>query len=1473
MNSSTICPQCGKALDAGAPKGLCPACLMQGAFPTGTDSGGKTPRFTPPTLAELAPRFPQLEILEFVGQGGMGAVYKARQKELDRIVALKILPPDIGHDAAFAERFTREARALAKLNHPGIVTIHEFGRADGLYFFLMEFVDGVNLRQLLHAGRISTREALAIVPQICDALQFAHDQGVVHRDIKPENLLLDRRGRVKVADFGLAKIMGAVPGCPGRSNDDSAIASGKPEAPLPDQPAAGYGPPVRELTGASKVMGTPQYMSPEQIQAPGEVDHRADIYALGVVFYQMLTGELPGRKLEAPSRKVQIDVRLDEIVLRALENNPQLRYQQVSEVKTLVESITAEHGQPDVARQKPAASVPVPRKLRLIAGLFIFAGLLSLLNMLFSGDGHNRTIETGAFGLPIGLGLLNRREGCRRLALWCVWSGFIFLLIFLGWVFGKAFGVFQHPDHVVKILGEPVNRGMGALLATITFIAQAILLPWMYLGLTSEGMRATFAVAPKKSRAVDEWCLVVLILLVVFFPLRLPFINRWQTGIFLTDQNPSNDAEAQNIEAGLGTARNLSFGPMVERLLPFDTNGLSNAICLESNLVLKLENAAHLTDFLLFLEDNKSDEIYVSGQMGFHFMKVSDRLRYVPSASECVKMLAVKTNLLGITTVRKSNLPATFLFKTSGGMAGWLEVANGNQGETGLVLDWKFITVNATNYGVFTSESESLSSPPSGTSPLSPEAVRLYVQSRELLAARSAHRSPGSDTRDSAIESAKLSLALAEINRRLTPLLKDTAVEAQQWRETRAFRQWIKLDPNKDKEQWHEAKKTMSIAQFTGERLMAEAGAAECIQPGAGNLKFDPWVEVNLLHPSAGSNCCVNFNSGVRLTPLPEILADMTVTNRPGNDFFEAMPESFFWGKYRASSKDTNDLARWLEDSSVDALPLGSYGLVVLCSVYSTLLLEDTGNVQDWESQITPSWLLWKLHLREKMSADAKPQNAYEILTYPSNDSTTTNSLCLFRTRSGNLGVLQIIGFTEHPGGVKFRYKLVHKPRSPEAASLQSSTFDRLTTFVAQKAAQEKILLKADARDYAEANWSAALPDCQPFFDAAARGDWPVVSNLFAKLEERGGRSPAVTNRYPHGKWQQLVRETFGAVETLIAGSEKYSLAFGDDIIQSLPAGSIYFGGTDPGRFIVTLLQKSQVHADPFFTLTQGALADGSYMDYLRQIYGARLRLPSPGDAQKCFEAYSEDLRTRARTHQLVPGEMIHEEQGRIQISGPTAVMQINGSLAKMIFERNTNREVFIEVSSPIDWMYPCLEPHGLILKLNRQPLADLPNAAVQWDYEYWQPRVAGMIGDWLHHDTSLQEVASFAEKVFRRHDLAGFSGDPEFVRNPYASRMYAKLRLSIAGVYAWRVRQAAAGAGRESMKRAADFAFRQAWVLCPSSTGSVFDYVNFLLAQKRFADAFLIAETASRMPCLENSASAELNSLVAQLKQAQKSN
>ena len=303
------CPQCGTQVINELPGGLCPACLMAAARQSQADLAGTTglpTEFHAPSIAEITNLFPELEILQLIGRGGMGAVYKVRQKNLDRIVALKVFlyRPN---DPEFAARFQREARALAKLNHPNIVTVHDFGIRDKTHFLVMEYVDGLNLRQITTEEQLAPEMALQMVPQLCDALQYAHDNGVIHRDIKPENLLLDASGKIKIADFGLAKMTGN----------------------------GGNG----SLTRTQQVMGTFNYMAPEQRERPTEVDHRADIYSLGVVIYEILTGELPIGRFQPPSSKSKVDARLDEVVMRALEKEPDRRYQQASQFKTGFESV------------------------------------------------------------------------------------------------------------------------------------------------------------------------------------------------------------------------------------------------------------------------------------------------------------------------------------------------------------------------------------------------------------------------------------------------------------------------------------------------------------------------------------------------------------------------------------------------------------------------------------------------------------------------------------------------------------------------------------------------------------------------------------------------------------------------------------------------------------------------------------------------------------------------------------------------------------------------------------------------------------------------------------------------------------------------------------------------------------------------------------------------------------------------------
>lgn len=424
-SSEPRCPRCRATLPADAPAGLCPACLVSAHF--GTEADATEPATTAaapmPAIDEIAPHFPQLEILACLGRGGMGVVYRARQKSLGRLVALKLLAPERGSDPAFAERFAREAQALARLDHPHIVTIHDFGRAGGYFYLLMEYVDGVTLRQLVQGGRIAAREALAIVPQICDALQFAHDHGVVHRDIKPENILLDRKGQVKVADFGLAKLVGPL---------------GRGEEPAGDAGDAATGASA-DITAVGHVMGTPRYMAPEQRERPAEVDHRADIYALGVVLYQMLTGELPGEKrLDPPSRRVRVDVRLDEIVLRALERDPERRYSSATEFRTRIETFAAETGAatagigagketggaatPPLQRPAPAADETRRAALEtlkpaatalivtaaldlagLLFGLIVGAGVLLLLPVAGAAAGAFSSSTFKFFGNPLHL--------------------------------------------------------------------------------------------------------------------------------------------------------------------------------------------------------------------------------------------------------------------------------------------------------------------------------------------------------------------------------------------------------------------------------------------------------------------------------------------------------------------------------------------------------------------------------------------------------------------------------------------------------------------------------------------------------------------------------------------------------------------------------------------------------------------------------------------------------------------------------------------------------------------------------------------------------------------------------------------------------------------------------------------------------------------------------------------------------------
>jgi hypothetical protein len=495
---------------------------------------------------------------------------------------------------------------------------------------------------------------------------------------------------------------------------------------------------------------------------------------------------------------------------------------------------------------------------------------------------------------------------------------------------------------------------------------------------------------------------------------------------------------------------------------------------------------------------------------------------------------------------------------------------------------------------------------------------------------------------------------------------------------------------------------------------------------------------------------------------------------------------------------------------------------------------------------------------------------------------------------------------------------------------LRDQQIARLEAFSAEKEKQSQTL--------AEAAGEIVSPEFQRFFAAATQGDWQTVTNMYESFKERHpqyGKEHQHTDLSLRTSYWQPVLEICLAYDHVVRCEPKYTQIAVDDIINSIPAGSLYFGGTDPGRGLPTAFCKSHVHADPFYTFTQNALADAFYLAYLRDTYGEQAKLlnqlaearradsqlqvldagwraavqkldsleidqadpqykaageavydlvqkrderltiilanvqaraaaqkeeekgqsetktiyvPTGEDSRRCFEEYLKDARERLKNHQLKPGEDVKEDDGRVQVSGQTAVMEINGLVVKTIFDRNPDREFFIEESFPFDWMYPYLEPHGMIFRINRQPLAELPGAIIQRDHDYWAKLVPPMLGGWLNDDTSVQKVTAFAEKVFLRHDLGGFTGDPRFVQNDYSCKTFSKLRVSIAGLYAWRAEHAKTSNEKERMAREADFAFRQALALCPYSPEASKRYADFLKSRGREADASLVTRTAERL-------------------------
>ena len=373
------------------------------------------------------------------------------------------------------------------------------------------------------------------------------------------------------------------------------------------------------------------------------------------------------------------------------------------------------------------------------------------------------------------------------------------------------------------------------------------------------------------------------------------------------------------------------------------------------------------------------------------------------------------------------------------------------------------------------------------------------------------------------------------------------------------------------------------------------------------------------------------------------------------------------------------------------------------------------------------------------------------------------------------------------------------------------------------------------------------------YFDAVKVDDWDTATNLAERINQASGRytnsmeddslSPALKTLI----WPSI-SEMIGTYEQFHTWNNKWLHRFGKEIIDSIPQGSVYFGGTDPGRFIISALTEPNADGKHFFVLTQNQLVDGTYLAYLRKRYGKQILIPTDEDLEACFHEYVADAKRRMKEGRLAPGEDVRDLNGRTQVSGTVAVMKVNGMLAKRILDENPHHQFFIEESYAVDWMYPYLSPHGLIFELHHKPLDELRAADVQKDRDYWDRLAGELIGGWLTNGTPVSAVCEFSDKVFLDEDLDGFKGDEGFVKNEEARKCFSKLRSSLAGLYAWRAEHARDSDTKARMRDTADLAFRQAYAICPSSPEAIYRYVQFLVECKKPDKAFLLAKTSLRL-------------------------
>jgi hypothetical protein len=346
------------------------------------------------------------------------------------------------------------------------------------------------------------------------------------------------------------------------------------------------------------------------------------------------------------------------------------------------------------------------------------------------------------------------------------------------------------------------------------------------------------------------------------------------------------------------------------------------------------------------------------------------------------------------------------------------------------------------------------------------------------------------------------------------------------------------------------------------------------------------------------------------------------------------------------------------------------------------------------------------------------------------------------------------------------------------------------------------------------------------------------------------GIKPNPGNALQTALWAPIM-ETYGAFELTREWNPRWLERYAREIMDVVPEGAIYFGGTDAGRFAVTQFSTSHIQGKPFFTLTQNALADMTYVDYLTGMYGFSIAMPTPADYQQAFQDYLTEAQRRLRDGKLKKGENVSVAGGRVSVSGQPAVMMINALLVKRIIEKNPQREFYLEQSFPLSRLDSHLEPQGPIFKLHHAPLPNLSEATIAANRQYWNRFLTETLGHAAANAQTAEAACELVERIEMKGDRSGFDGDTSFVKEVAARRAFAMLRCQQARVYAERAKEPGDGADAKTLNHEAERAFREAWLLWPQPEVGLWPlgapgtlYQDFLVEQGNQAAADRVQQT-----------------------------